>query len=622
MRRLAPALGLRFALMGAGPHTWAKRGTLTVVVAVALALGAAAPAAASGLEPGGKRYPGAVVEKNVPIKMSDGVTLEANVTRPADSSGSAAPGRFPVIITQTPYNKDVLSEAGGGVATLAGPPPNLVHHGYVTVVVDVRGTGNSAGQWQSFDPREQKDGLEIANWARRQSFSNGKLGLFGASYMAINQFFTAAQHPKGLKAMFPIIPGGDVYRDVFVHGGEFDAGFMPLWAGLVTGLGLPLGLLPTTPEAALGVIASHGPTFQTNAILNILSGGELAYDGPFFRKRSPDTVVRKVHVPTFVVGGWWDLFQRSEPRLYNALRMKPGRKQLLMGPWYHVTAGSGLGEKGTPPTLAKLALAWFDRWIKRRRDGIENFGPVTLNELGRDKWATQRRYPGRLTYRRLYLGEGSSLRRKPPAAPSEDTVVADPGAGQCNRATAQWTAGLVTPPGSCVDDERSYESTGLTYTTGPLKHSRHIVGPLSLTLRTSTTAHDTLWDATLTDVSPDGASNPITAGWLMPSRRAIDRRRSTRAPNGDLIGPYHPFTKRSLLPVTPGKPMTLRIEIFNTDAVFKKGHRIRVALTNADVPHLLPTLPDQANMAGAVNTVHVDPSHPSFLSFGQTQRRR
>jgi hypothetical protein len=586
---------------------------LLLTIALSFALAPAGVAAAD-------EFPKTVAETNVPITMSDGVVLRARVTHPATADGKAAPGRFPAILTQTPYNKSLISATSGRVSTLAGAPAVLTRNGYVTISVDVRGTGNSEGDWDSFGPLEQRDSQEIIQWIGKQPWYDGRLGLYGASYMAINQFLTAAKHPPGLKAMFPIIPAGDVYRDVVWHGGSLDAGFIPLWLGLTSALALlPVDDLSTDPAAAIKVLFERitgGAQFQVNALTG-LTGSDFAFDGDFFRTRSPENVVDKIDVPTFIVGGWWDLFQRGEPRLYSGLKLPPGQKQLLMGPWYHITAGEGLGAPGAPPTTDVLALKWFDRWIKGTRNGIEDFGPVTLYEIGSGKWVTQPRYPGAVTPRRLYLREGKGLADTPPATAKTDAIIANPLNGLCNRATAQWTAGILIPGQSCTEDQRDYEANGLTYTTQPLTRQTRIIGPLALTLRASTTAHDTTWIATLTDVSPDGRSNPITSGWLMPSRRALDEGRSQRTKGGDVIVPFHPFTRASLLPVTPGKTETLNVELFGTNAVFEPGHRIRLVLTHGDIPHLLATVPDTVAQLGAVDSVHLDPANPSFLTVGE-----
>lgn len=563
------------------------------------------------------------VEKDVAIVMRDGVRIYADVRRPAGEDGKPAGGRFPVVLTQTPYNK-ANSSGSGQMADLAGVNDLLVTRGYVQVIVDVRGTGASEGAWDSFGAPEQADSLEIANWAASQPWSNGRLALYGASYMAINQFFTAAQNPKGLKAMFPVIPAEDSYRDVTWHGGAVDSGFIPLWLGIVGATKLiPPGYSGSDPEAALRFMVDRvfeGLNFPITALGGTL-GSELAYDGPFYRLRSPASVVSKVKVPTFVTGGWFDLFQRGEPRLYRALKLKPGRKQLIMGPWYHLTAGDGLGEKGAPPELKAIALAWFDRWVKGRRNRVETFGPVHVYENGTGRWVRQRYYPRRdLAHSRLYLTPG----HLGTAAPRESSVERGSGMavnGLCSRNTVQWTAGIVPPGQPCESDNRAFEAGALTYTTEPMKRPLHVQGPIGLTLRGSTTASDATWVAVLSDVDESGRSTQLTAGWLISTRRAVDEARSVRSKRGDLVVPFHPFTQESLLAVEPGKPHTLNIEIFNTDAVIKPGHRLRLTIAQGDVPHMLAPAPSLVDGAAGASSVHIDPADPSFLTLPVVRRR-
>src|SRR5437764_6288397 len=154
---------------------------------------------------------------------------------------------------------------------LSCPAPRFPTHGYFQVSVDVRGTASSEGSWDSFGAAEQADSMDIARWIAAQPFSDGDLVLYGASYMGINQIFTAAQHPPGLRAIFPIIPAEDTYRDVTWHGGAIDAGFIPLWLGLVTALKLePPNYTGSDPAEAMKVMLSRvspGLEFPTNALV-------------------------------------------------------------------------------------------------------------------------------------------------------------------------------------------------------------------------------------------------------------------------------------------------------------------------------------------------------------------
>ena len=284
---------------------------------------------------------GVHVTEDVPVTMSDGTVLRVNVYRPANADGTAVERRFPVILTQTPYNKSAPQ--------LGFRNDYLVSHGYVQVVADVRGTGSSQGAWDSFGANEQRDGAELVRWAHSSSrpWSNGDVGLWGVSYAAINQFQTAAQHPAGLKAMFPIVPAGDVYRDVVASGGQIDSGFIPFWLGLVTATGLvPPKYTSVDPASGVGTLLQHAGgafAFQGPTISDALTGGDKAYDGSFYKLRSPLSVVDEVRVPTFVTGGEYDLFQRGEPMLYERLRANGVPSRLLIGPWTHLQASSGPG---------------------------------------------------------------------------------------------------------------------------------------------------------------------------------------------------------------------------------------------------------------------------------------
>jgi len=558
------------------------------------------------------QYSGTVTDHNVPIPMSDGVTLLADVIRPAGAAGT----RLPVIVTMTPYNKLLFDSivADG----------QLVRHGFVQVIVDVRGTGSSPGAWDSLGAREQQDFVEVLAWARAQPWSNGVLGTAGPSYMAINQLLVAERRPPGLKAIFPIVPGGDLYRDVTWHGGELDAGFIPLWLGIVkVGELLP----PTSGELPwLLSLLTQSASFPAQAITQGLTGGDLAFDGPFYELRSPLMHIDQINVPTFVIGGWWDLFQRSEPFIYQQLRLPPAQKQLLMGPWYHATPFVSPGSAGlaagpdTPQSLDDLQILWFDRWLKGDHNGIDRYGPVTAYQLGVGSWRREKTWPPPVNYRRLYLAPGSGgslageLQPGRPAGNGSVTIQPNPAWGACARSAVQWTAGLVNISPNCETNDATAEQGAATFTTAPVQSATQIAGPVAVHLRASTSTNDGYWVAELADVAPDGHSTEITAGWLLMSRRALDLRRSVRAADGDLAVPFHPFTRESLLAVTPNTPYDLDIEVFGTNLVLGPGHRLRLVLRTNDTPHALPTVADQANLLGSVQTVNLTSDDPSYLT--------
>ncbi len=330
--------------------------------------------------------------KDLAIPMSDGVKLRGDLTLPAGADGKAISTKVPVVVTITAYNKTVI--AGGFGGTLAGADPAyLVKRGYAQLTVDARGTGSSEGQWNAFDKRENKDAAEVMTWAHEQPWSNGRTAMTGASYMGISQIFAAAGKPAGLKAIFPQVPGADVYRDVVASGGQVDAGFIPLWLGLVTATGLiPPAVATSDPQSAIGAMASRigtAGTFTGPTLVKAMAGGDTAYDGPFYAERSPINVISKVNVPTFLVGGEYDLFQRGTPLLYENLRKRGVPTKMIIGPWDHLKGSSGaeVGNAGYGP-LNELQLRWFDHYVMGKSDPAldTDIAPMTWYEQGTGTW--------------------------------------------------------------------------------------------------------------------------------------------------------------------------------------------------------------------------------------------
>jgi putative CocE/NonD family hydrolase len=556
-----------------------------------------------------------VKQTNIPVRMSDGVVLYVDVVRPASSQGQPLPGRLPVLLTQTPYNKNTPS--------LNFEDDYLVEHGYVQVIADVRGTGSSEGTWDSFGAREQRDGYELAEWARRQPWSDGSIGLHGTSYGAINQFLTAEQDPPGVKAAFPIVPMSDAYRDVTFGGGEIDSSFIPSWLGLVTATGmLPPTYAASDPFEAAHVLVEHSGgalSFQASQILDSSTGGSAAYDGPFYRLRSPIDKIGRDHIPTFIVGGWFDLFQRGEPLLFQALRRQGVPTRLVMGPWYHITAGQGLPAQGVP-TLDELELRWMNHYVKGIPDpGLSKLAPVTYYENGSGRWRTADGwYASDVRFRALHLSGPAS-----PQAPgslsstpvrgtqSPDTLIYNPATGPCSRSSVQWTAGAGsgTP---CETDNRINDATSLSYDLA-IKRSLHLLGPMTARLWVSSQGgRDSLLTARVEDVSPSGQATQMSAGWCAISLRALDRSRTVYR-DGLMTQPFHPFTENSVLPVPSGKPVEVDVEIYPTGWDLLPGHTLRLTLQEADTPHLTPSLPMEENSIGATLSIYHDSRHDSEL---------
>ena len=538
---------------------------MRTITAVLATLAFATPAAAAW-EPQPAKY-GVAEQHNVPVRMSDGTVLRADVYAPADSDGSPAQGSFPVVMTQSPYGKDAGLGAVGQAGT--GEFAYLVQRGYIDVVADVRGAGDSHGSWGLFDPIQAQDGAELVKWAAKLPHSSGKVGLYGSSYLGIDQLLTASRVGKHspLKAIFPVIAANDIYRDTAYFGGvpglEFDAVFLGLTAGLhatnpivETGRATdpdPADTVQVETEHAGGLLSYHA-----DSVLDTELNGEQRYDESYWQARNPRNILKKVvanRIPAFLVGGWFDLFQRGEPLnfsgLQNAWAKRPvsapmrarqkltSRYQLLMGPWYHVTAGDGID-------MDRLHLQWFDQWLKGINTGITGVKtPLHLFQLGGGKYLEARRYPfpeARPTP--YYLGTGNTLTTDPPKdATGADPIVFTGATSPCDRQSDQWGAGgasLATGgQNPCANDDRSLQAGpgALTYTTPAFSSDRVLAGPIAATLYASSTRPDAFFEATLEDIDPSGTSTSLTAGGLLGSLRALDAKQTWRAAGGNPILP-------------------------------------------------------------------------------------
>ncbi|UYM03833.1 CocE/NonD family hydrolase [Solicola gregarius] len=595
-------------------------GSLTLAGAMLVAAGvtstgptSAEPSAPVSRSPHGPRYD-IVVTKDVPITMPDGRVLRANIHAPADpETGKPASGPFPVIVGQTPYGKS----GDQGSPGYSGLNPYLVKRGYIGVVVDVAGTGGSEGQSQLFGKSEARDGREVVEWAADLPHSNGKVGLLGISYLAIDQLFTAGAvgRHSPLKAIFPMAASIDPYRDLFTSGGvvnlESSLGLIAAYFGVRTTT--PFSERPKNPLDALRLSLQHalaGIPFELKTGLDVLLQGDRVYDGSYWHERAPERVLRRIvrnNVAVYLVGGQWDVFQRGEPLLYSGLQnaaagrpvtapMAPGQKadprfQLLTGPWTHANPGAGA-------RLNRLQLRWFDRWLKGRKTGIlDTRKPLHVIEPG-GKTYDAARYPltGAPT-KRLYLEPDGALGGKPaPADGGGDHVVFTGLSPLCTRSTDQWAAGalgdlLAGTPFDCTKQRfpPGPEPGEVAYATRPLKKATTLAGPIGVTLRARSTRPETMFVVRLDDVAPDGTVTELTGGAQLGSQRALDRRRSWRSDKrAGYALPYHPMTRAAQRPVTPGKVTRYDIEVRPAFLTVPAGHRLRMTIGTGDLPHLLP----------------------------------
>jgi putative CocE/NonD family hydrolase len=304
-----------------------------------------------------------------------------------------------------------------------------------------------------------------------------------------------------------------------------------------------------------------------------------------------------------------------------------GRYQLLDGPYTHLGAAIG-----TTSALNRLQLEWFDTWLKGAHTGMDRTPtPLHYFDLGTAHYAETTSYPiegatpttfylsGARSGSAPSLNDGTLTTARPIARTGADPLLWSPLAGTiCARQQDQWVMGAVSAvtqrvPSAvpCIDDDRPAQTgpTALTYTTAPMTRARTIAGPIAARLYATATTTDTQWVVNVEDVAPDGTSRPLTEGALIGSQRALDTARSWPTM------PYHPYTAASTRLVVPGMVTRYDVEVFPTYATIARGHRIRVTISSADFPHLLPTVPQLLRLVGGRYQVQRTATAPSSVTI-------
>lgn len=596
-------------------------------------------------KPGAARY-GVGKAADFKVKMADGTTLRADVYFPTDSTGKQAKGMFPVLLTQSPYGKDTLGAGAKLVASGLSQSEYLVKRGYIDVVADVRGSGASEGTFGLFDPEQVSDSVELVKWASKRPGSNGKVGLHGASFLGINQILTAGSVGKNsaLKAIFPVVPANDLYKDTATMGGLLDLSFDLFYlsstgalntAGpLVNAAQNPANIVSALFPTQLQHLAAVG-TFNVAFAAKALLGQPEAFNDEYWQDRNPNKLLKNIvasKIPAYMVGGHFDLFQRGQPLNYTGLQnaysgrpvdgpMSPtqkatGRYQLLTTPFAHVPAAF--------QNYDPLMLRWFDTWLKGKDTGMAKTPtPLHVWDLGTKKYTEHNVYPyptakptrfffnGKRSTSATLLGNSGSLTTQP-ATSGSDPLIWSPVGNPCGPPTDQWFGGvpsavtrLVSPQTPCINND-PLGRLGLnqaTYTTEPLEKAKAIAGPITVSIQAKATTAQTEWVASISDIAPDGTIIPLTQGALLGTLRALDPVTTWRAKDGQILQAGHTYSRASVQPVVPGKSTRYEVEVFPTFATIAPGHRIRVTISTADTPHLVPTVPDIAKLLGGVYQV-------------------
>ncbi|WP_290640200.1 CocE/NonD family hydrolase, partial [Aquabacterium sp.] len=398
-------------------------------------------------------YPDSVTLPLQFITTSKGQKIAVLVSVPADAKGNPVAGKFPVILTQTAYRIDLGQLLGtvsgtGNTLLVGGQDKFMNRRGYISVAVDVLGSGMSSDEAQLLGAAEQAGYGEAVNWVTQQSWFNGQLGLAGTSYLGITSLLTAKQGHPAVKAVFAQVPMGDSYRGTVGVGGLLNAKFISLWLPLTQSLSVGNSLaISNNPAYADQIKAANQQhinavdSWYLPTVGNSLAGqaGYSTDDGDFWAVRSPLEGASKIKVPTFLVGSTNDIFQRDEPLLYEQLK-KNANTKLVIVKGSHVQAvlnaasGAANSTANGAPGSASLMLQWFDQYLKGINTGAAELPNVTqyvegYGTLGLSKFARATDWPHpQMSPQRMYLRGDMSLSAQQPTSFEPSHTVSEPAA--------------------------------------------------------------------------------------------------------------------------------------------------------------------------------------------------
>jgi uncharacterized protein len=564
-----------------------------------------------------------LVERDLPIPMRDGVITRADLYRPDGDEP------LPVLLQRTPYGKAFAEPAFALMAA---------ERGYAVLIQDTRGRWSSGGE--DYPLRyEQQDGYDSVQWAAGQPWSNGRIGMYGASYVGYTQFAAAAAHPPALKTIIPAFTFLDPYR-MFYHNGVLSLGLGASWTLLA---GAQMAIERQSDPAAKARLwsqlveqvdgLSRGETFRRLPLTELpligqppAAGGLVSFFSDALQHPNPDAYwaelacpPQDIHVPALHVSGWYDVFQAASLNDFSAIRQLSddtwvrSQQKLIVGPWVHADFNASAGEVDFGLQASwmfvlpeETRLRWFDYWLKGAPNGMLAEPPVRIFVMGANRWRDEQEWPlARAMPTSFYLhslGNANSLsgdgrlNQKAPAEEAPDQFSYDPtdpvptrGGGLCC-----WQPALM--PGAF--DQRPIEARPdvLVYTSQPLDEELEVTGPLEVLLWVASSATDTDFTAKLVDVSPDGFARNLSDGIARASLATI-----------------------SGATFRPEQPAEIRIDLGSTSNLFKTGHCLRLEISSSNFPRfernpntgLRPA--ESASLQTAHQTILHDSQHPSRL---------
>jgi len=509
--------------------------------------------------------------KEIWIPMPDGVRLAASLFMPADREATA---KFPILLEYLPYRKD---ESRKGRFALFS---YFISRGYVVARVDIRGSGTSEGKLIEYEytDQEQEDGEVVIDWLSKQAWSTGDVGMFGLSWGAFNSIQMAMRNPPALKAIVAIMGTDDLFRDD-VH---FIDGMMHVDS---YELGQDIAnILPAPPDYVIDE-AYFRDRFDTEPWLLIYKRQQ--HDGPFWNRASLDSDYSSINIPTFVIGGWYDGYRDSVPRMLEKL---DAPVKGIVGPWAHSWPNRPYPEPGIE--WRHEAVRWFDHWMKGNDTGImeeprfavyvREWHPPGVVDRVPGSWRWEDGWPiERAKKLALYPQADHTL--------SDAKPLGDEGQNQGLRyipTVGIEASGNVNWWGDFPWDQRGTDAYSLVYDSDPLEQDLEILGFPRAILHVSADAPLANWIVRVCDITPDGTVTQVAGAGISGAHRNSSEESES---------------------LVPGQIYKLEYDLHFTSWVFPKGHRIRLAVNNAlwpmiwPTPHAMTTILD----VGGANASHI-----------------
>jgi putative CocE/NonD family hydrolase len=466
---------------------------------------------------------GVRLERGVPCRLSDGITLVSDHYYPAGD------GPWPTLLMRQPYGRDIAS------TVVYAHPVEFARQGYHVAIQDVRGRGDSEGEFYPFRG-EARDGAETIRWLRNHAACNGRIGMYGFSYQGATQLLAAAEQPPGLLCIAPHMAATDLYHGWFYHHGALRLSSALGWGiQMLREDARRLGLRAASDrlEAAWANIrsqAAHAP-YASHAAISDPALPSYVRDwfahrepGEYWTSQDVSTRLHRIQVPALHIAGWFDTYLEGSIAGYLALRQHAGsefareHQYLIAGPWVHIPWGDRAGDAnfGGAANLNTdaILLRWFDHWLKDA-GSFSGEPRVRRFALGPDEWRNAAAWPADAAFP-LYLsshgnansrkGDGRLSTHAPCAGEPRDVFVYDP------EVPIMAPGGPQAMSGPFDQSMLEMGNNLLVYTSDPVACETEVFGHPRIVLYAATSAARADFTAKLVRVATNGRAEFLSIG--------------------------------------------------------------------------------------------------------------